>query len=463
MQRVFAIAGLTWKAAFRYRLFWALAALLLAAEVGFPLLLKDDGTARGLTQILLTYTLSSVAGLLGLSTLWISCATLARDIEECQMQMVATKPVARWQVWVGKWLGIMALNLALVAASGAIIYGLLQYRANKLPADQIEVLRREIFVARATARPVVRDTTKQIDDALQQIVKQKIADGETPNEDALRRQITQNLSARRMTVPSGYYKRFVVDLGDQISRLRGQKLQARIKFQSADPNAASGKLYTVLFQAGPPDSGKLTRLPEMSLPPDSFQEFEIPPDLFDAEGKLTLDFINANEATVYFGDADGLEILYPEGSFELNFIRGLGVILCWLALFAAIGLAASSWLTFPVAAFLALTLLIVGSSSGLMASVIEQNSILGFEHESTQPIAPTVDKIVLPVFKGALALVNVVKGFSPIDSLSSGRSITWGELGLAFAENVLLLGGVLAAGGILLFNRRELAALQNNS
>ena len=53
MSRVLTISALTWKAAFRYRLFWLLSGLLLAAVVGLPLLIKDDGTAQGLTQILL--------------------------------------------------------------------------------------------------------------------------------------------------------------------------------------------------------------------------------------------------------------------------------------------------------------------------------------------------------------------------------------------------------------------------
>src|SRR5438132_4221538 len=39
-------SGLTWKAAFRFRLFWVLTALLLGSVVALPLLLKDDGTAR---------------------------------------------------------------------------------------------------------------------------------------------------------------------------------------------------------------------------------------------------------------------------------------------------------------------------------------------------------------------------------------------------------------------------------
>src|SRR5262252_730289 len=129
MQSLLAIASLTWKAAFRFRLFLVLAVLLLGAVVGLPLLFKDDGTARGFTQILLTYTLTAITALLGFSTLWLSCGTLARDIEECQIQMLAVKPIPRWQIWLGKWLGIMSLNAALLAISGGCVFFLLQWRA----------------------------------------------------------------------------------------------------------------------------------------------------------------------------------------------------------------------------------------------------------------------------------------------------------------------------------------------
>src|SRR5512141_449039 len=150
MQRLYAIISLTWKAAFRFRLFLVVAVLLLVSVVGLPLLIKDDGTARGFTQILLTYTLSVITALLGLSTLWLSCGTLARDIEECQMQVVATKPIARWQIWLGKWLGIISLNAVLLALSGTSIFALLQYRATHLPPDQQRILRNEVLIARGS-------------------------------------------------------------------------------------------------------------------------------------------------------------------------------------------------------------------------------------------------------------------------------------------------------------------------
>src|SRR5262245_54318171 len=170
MRAMGAIAWLTWKAAARFRLLWVLAGLLVGAVVLLPLLIRDDGTARGFIQIMLTYTLSVVTTLLGLSTLWLACGTLARDIEDASIQMVVVKPIARWQVWLGKWLGLMLLNAALLALSGLGIYGMLHWRTSLIERDlarakaakdeklaahletQLSILRNEIFVARASLK-----------------------------------------------------------------------------------------------------------------------------------------------------------------------------------------------------------------------------------------------------------------------------------------------------------------------
>ena len=173
MQKILAIAWLTWKAALRFKLFLVIAALLILAVVGLPLVIQDDGTAQGFTQIILTYTLSAITALLGLSTLWLACGTLARDIEECQIQVVATKPIARWQIWLGKWLGIVSLNAVLLAISGGCVFGLLQWRAGKLPAAEQQILREQVLVARGSAKEAVNpaEIEADTDQALQERLK----------------------------------------------------------------------------------------------------------------------------------------------------------------------------------------------------------------------------------------------------------------------------------------------------
>ena len=203
MQPLLAIAWLTWKAAFRFRLFLVVAVLLLGAVVGLPLLIKDDGTARGFTQIVLTYTLGTITALLGLSTLWLACGTLARDIEDCTLQVVAIKPIARWQIWLGKWLGIMSLNAALLTLSGASVYGLLQWRATRLPADQQKILRSEVLVARGSAKPASLD--KEIEAETDRLLRERMQKNPDikANIAEARKQILEQVKAEYQVVPPG--------------------------------------------------------------------------------------------------------------------------------------------------------------------------------------------------------------------------------------------------------------------
>ena len=460
MQRVLAIVGLTWKAAFRYRLFWVLAALLVGAVVGLPLLIKDDGTARGFTQILLTYTLSAITALLGIATLWLACGTLARDIEEAQIQMVAVKPIARWQIWIGKWLGILSLNALLLAIAGGSVYFLLQWRANRLSPQQQAVLRNEVLVARASVKEVLPDFRSAVDAELERrLQKSSVNPTNIPD---IRKKIEGEIKAGIQSVRADGYRPWRIDLGRAKDSLRDQPLFLRVKFFTAQNNPSGA--FIGLWQVGNPETKRIWRSEPMSLAPETFHEFPIPPNLFDENGILDVVFGNANQETLLFPLEDGFEVLYRESSFALNFARGLGIIFFWLALLAALGLAAASFLSFPVAAFVSLSVLIMGLSSGTLTSVVQEGTILGVDHETGVATSSSVlDIVMIPIFRAMLKVINLVQSYSPIDSLSSGRSITWTQLGLAGAQIVLLLGGILAAIGIFTFSRRELATAQGNT
>src|SRR6266480_3038420 len=228
MQRLLAIATLTWKAAFRFRLFWVLTALLLGSVVVLPLLLKDDGTARGFTQILLTYTLGVLTTLLAFCTLWLACGTLARDVEECQMQMVAVKPIARWQIWLGKWTGIMLINLLLLAVSGAAVYFLMQWRARQLPPEAQEKLRSEVLVARGSLKPSVNNAA--IEAEVERQLQERLQDSQVAamDRDFVRKQIRERVKAQFQVVPSGATHRWIISAGLFKDRLRHQPLQLRV-------------------------------------------------------------------------------------------------------------------------------------------------------------------------------------------------------------------------------------------
>lgn len=466
MHRVLAIARLTWKSAFGYRLFWVMAALLVAAVVGLPLALIDVDTAEGLAEILLTYTLSAISVLLGISTLWLSCGTLAKDVEDCQIQVVCTKPIARWQIWVGKWLGILALNAMLLAISGTAVFFLIQWRAQRLPADQQAKLRSEVFVGRAAAKerpPDIRAEAKRRADIWLRGWQARNPSETFTNADEIKQisdQILAQVRSEWEEVGSGYRRQWQINLSSLPARVRRQPMQMRVKFHVAEPNPAA--TYEVLWWVGPTNSPNPEFIAD-ALPPDSFQEIHISPQM-DAEGMLNVMCGNPNNTSLFFPMEDGFEVLYRESSFGVNFARGLAVLLCWLGLLSALGLASASFLSFPVAAFCSLAVLLVGLSTGTLSAVQENKSIFPYDSQG-QPgsIQKFIDRVSVPVFGAILKVVKLVEDFSPVDDLSTGHSVTWGQLARAVGQIVLLMGGIFAAAGILLFNRRELAAVQANA
>ena len=462
MQRLLAISFLTLRAAIRYKLVVALAVLLIGTVVVLPLIIIDDSTARGFTQILLTYTLSAITAILGFATLWLACGTLAREIEECQMQVVATKPIARWQIWAGKWLGIMILNGALLALSGAAVYGLLLYRAKKLPVAQQEVLRKEIFVARGGIKERPVDISADVEQIFRERIKKAPV---SPAEyGQLRAQIAEFVKAQFQIVRPNYGRGWHIDLGSLKDSLRDQPLYLRVRFSISEQyhDADNPKNYPTVWYVGVPESGRV-RAQTLSLASDTFHEIEIPPNMFDDKGVLTIECLNNSEADMLFLLDNGMEVLYREASFGVNFFRGMVIIAFWLGLLAAMGLAAASFLSFPVASFLALGILIVSFSTGTLSQVVEEGGVSGVNHDTGRIEVPRmIDQVVVPVFAGMLKLVKMVREFTPIDSLSSGRSITWPQLAWAFLQIVVVTGGCFSLFGIIMFTRRELATAQGN-
>jgi hypothetical protein len=253
----------------------------------------------------------------------------------------------------------------------------------------------------------------------------------------------------------------VIHLARVKDKLKDQPLYLRIKFNTAQVAGLDTTFYAV-WQIGVPPDVRPHQTKVMSLAPDTFHEFPVPPNLIDSKGDLTIMFRNINDTALLFPLDDGLEVLYRTGGFGGNFIRGLGIILCWMALSAALGLAAASFMTFPVAAFFSLSMLFIFFSSGTLSSAVQEGTIMNYNQETGEKGYALVDNVVIPVFRAMLSVINLVQGFSPIDSLSTGRSITWTDLGMAVSQIVLLLGGLLALFGIFVFTRRELATAQGN-
>ena len=84
--------------------------------------------------------------------------------------------------------------------------------------------------------------------------------------------------------------------------------------------------------------------------------------------------------------------------------------------------------------------------------------ISGVDHETGRKTAPSVlDDVAIFMSKGILWVTNSVWDYSPVDNLSSGRTITWASLFWAFTGIILFMSGLISAFGTFMFTRKELA------
>ena len=106
----------------------------------------------------------------------------------------------------------------------------------------------------------------------------------------MRQQILEQSKREYQLVPPGWPHEWKIDLGLAKALLRGQPLYLRIKFNAADKSPSG--TFDGLWRVGVPRKTPLWRSEEMSLAPDTFHEFEIPP-YFDDQGMLTVAFGNS--------------------------------------------------------------------------------------------------------------------------------------------------------------------------
>jgi Cu-processing system permease protein len=123
---VWIMAGVTFREAARKKVLWmALAAggaFLILFSTGLHYQAKDFG-ARGMNPVLrreisfamLTMGLYAVDLLAVLMTILTSVDTISGEIASGTIQAIATKPVPRWQVLFGKWLGFVGMLTAYIA------------------------------------------------------------------------------------------------------------------------------------------------------------------------------------------------------------------------------------------------------------------------------------------------------------------------------------------------------------
>ena len=450
MTRILAIAGIAVRNAVRSRIVIILLAALLLAVVGIPLSIKGDGTVEGHIQILLRYSLGAAALLLSIATLWAGCAAVSLEIQQRRIHLLLAKPVHRWQVWLGDWLGLMLMNAALLAVCGGVTYGMLRWttRDTTLAPEERRRLHSEILTAHRLAQPapaVVDDEVRREFEALKTRGPFPESVPESQVYEAVRRAV---LSRTYSAGPGGRHTwRFPIPP----DAAGGHAAILRFRFSTSD--LATDRIRGV-WRVGREGAAARYEYAEESAPL-GLHSFEVPAAALEGSGDIVVEYGNTHErpVTVLFNPDDGLQLLLHGGSFAANYARAILLLLFQLAFLAALGVTMGSLFSMPVASFCGLCLVILLQAAGYIESLAGETEII------TSPVAGRAfwNTFFHVFFRTAHRVLGPLRGPNPLDLLADGLLISNRWLATVLTVRVLLYGGLLALLSAWILNRREMA------
>jgi hypothetical protein len=129
----------------------------------------------------------------------------------------------------------MSLNAALLAVAGSAVYGLLLYRASKLPEKEQRILTTEVFVARGSLKEKPFDFKAEV----AELLAARLKDANTNGMDFgyVQTMAEQEYRAQREVVPPNNIRSWRLPVG-LTDRALGQDLfHLRFRFYGADTNS----------------------------------------------------------------------------------------------------------------------------------------------------------------------------------------------------------------------------------
>ncbi len=468
--RISAVAILAMRSAVRSRFVLSLAGLLVLTVGGLPFVLKGDGTLEGQVRVLLRYTLGLASLILMTATLWASCSTVSREVEDKSIRLIAVKPVPRYEIWLGKWLGLLALNGLLLSCCGLATYGLTRWTFVTSDASARE--RSRVAGAMLVGRRCLLPRTESLDTEVLQRYQRLVAQGASPDDHERHetlQEIRQAVLGERLTVRVGETRTWWFDLPADGKADRIVTLRFRLSTMAWNRLPITGD-----WILSSPSGQELCRVTsadcfggthQLRLPASFWAPARDSGETRSADATVGVQFHNALSGvshTALFDATGPAELLVHETGFLSNLVRTLLVILCQTALVAAVGLTMGSVFSAPVAVFAACSLVVMVWASQYFAMASSPGFEVEEHHHHGEPAAPGfVIKVGEYMAEGLNVIAAPVMRFDPIKRLADGILIPLPRVAAAAGMLLFAYPAVLMACSGYVLNRRELANVRS--
>ncbi len=374
------------------------AAALVSTVAFFPAI-QPEGRLR-LIEI---WSLRAASLFAAIVALFLAGFSLPGDFEEKRIYLLVTKPVSKVTVFLGKHLGFLLLLAIFLGIMGVITLAFIRV---------VQFSSRDSFPALA-AYPRVNAAKFSHEGAMpsQANPSQLLLSG--PRENAL---IWRFKGLKRSDFP----KQIRVSL----------KLNL---FSPDDVFRASGNVRIIARDSSGRRQGEERRL----LQTHEETEVGFPPSILGEDGSLEIVVRRGDADGVIRGDAGAVALFEKSGSFELNYLRGMGLSFLESALVLTLTLTASTFLSAPLSILLGILLYLVGTSHGYVLEGTRdikksiQESHAHEEEPRPEELPEWVLKPATAISGVVLAMVPDFENFNFSRWLLKDRAVAWREIGTA--------------------------------
>lgn len=488
-QPIVAVARTIVEEAVGTRLSVLLVMLVIVGLPTLPLVLDPAERLAYRLQFFLDWSLSGAFVLLAMVSIALCCGSVCGDIESRRIHMSLSKPLRRWEYLVGKWLGVILLDLLLVTLVGFGVYAFAQALRQAPAADNADrrAVEEQVLTARAAARPVhprQEEFERSVEAAIEQIRKDDPALFAKDSAGARKRILSQHVFLWHTVSPDVVSSYLFTGL--ERHRLQSKVIQLRLEPFADNSKTTAAEVRFALWLNERPYPVKEGRHEEYTLQAGTTHTLELPSSAIADDGTLRVTIANRNlvmpgdpqPTSIGFNPGEGLELLYRVGSFEGNFVRGLLVMWAKLAMLSAVALAAAAWLGFPVAMLASMMVFVAAVASGFLAdaidiytgvdiadptfvSMLQLRSSLLLERIGKFEWWEAMKTVGAYAADAFLSLIPSFAHFDTITQIATGRVVPVSDMAAGLLEMGCAYPLLLLGIGWLLLERRDLVSAQS--
>jgi len=330
--RLWAVAGLTFLEAVRRKVF--LIVIIVGAAIVSSAAFLPAVDPSGRLRLIEVWSVRTVTIFCSLGGIFLAGFSLPGDFEQRRIYTLVTKPIHKGTLFLGKFLGfvlLMAVFLLIMGTLTLVYLRIIAAATNDFPE------------ARALPRYVPRELSGPLED------RERGGRGARSDQ-------KQEIEWTFEGLPPGRFpERVPVTARVDLRHLPGMefRLEANVAITAVNPKTFEKHEREVRFQT------------------NRFTTFEIPGSTISDDGRLGIRMRPGEPDLQIAAWPDGLTISGLPVNFEVNFLKGMGLILLQSTLVVLATLAASTFVSAPVSILLGICLFLTWSSWSFVTESLE--------------------------------------------------------------------------------------------